>query len=79
MEGTHVQDEEIVTRSANDAATALAEHLAGDEGTFVARMNAKGAELGLTGTRFANPHGAAASTAAEQRPGPGAADGSTAG
>ena len=43
--------------SANDAATALAEHLGGDEQTFVARMNAKATELGLTGTRFANPHG----------------------
>ena len=43
--------------SANDAATALAEHLAGGESAFVARMNAKGAALGLTGTRFANPHG----------------------
>jgi len=43
--------------SANDAATALAEHLGGDEATFVARMNAKGKEFGLTGTRFANPHG----------------------
>ena len=43
--------------SANDAATALAEHLGGTETAFVARMNAKGEELGLTGTRFANPHG----------------------
>jgi D-alanyl-D-alanine carboxypeptidase (penicillin-binding protein 5/6) len=43
--------------SANDAATALAEHLGGDEQTFVGRMNAKAAALGLTGTRFANPHG----------------------
>ena len=43
--------------SANDAAAAVAEHLAGDEDVFVARMNAKAAELGLTQTRFANPHG----------------------
>jgi D-alanyl-D-alanine carboxypeptidase (penicillin-binding protein 5/6) len=43
--------------SANDAATALAEHLAGSESAFVVRMNEKGAALGLTGTRFANPHG----------------------
>lgn len=43
--------------SANDAATALAEHLGGSEATFVARMNEKAAALGLTGTRFANPHG----------------------
>src|SRR5207245_2180078 len=43
--------------SANDAASALAERLAGDEPAFVARMNDKARELGLTGTRFTNPHG----------------------
>jgi D-alanyl-D-alanine carboxypeptidase len=43
--------------SANDAATALAEHLGGSEGAFVERMNAKAAAMGLAGTRFANPHG----------------------
>lgn len=43
--------------SANDAATALAEHLGGDEATFVARMNAKATVLGLSGTHYANPHG----------------------
>ena len=49
--------EGVAIASANDAATALAEHLAGDEALFVARMNDKGRELGLTHTRFANPHG----------------------
>jgi len=50
--------EGVAIASANDAATALAEHLGGgDEGVFVARMNAKGRELGLTHTRFANAHG----------------------
>src|SRR2546430_14114183 len=49
--------EGVAIASANDAATALAERLAGDEATFVARMNDKARELGLTGTRFANPHG----------------------
>jgi len=49
--------EGVAIASANDAAAALAEHLAGDEGSFVARMNDKGRELGLTATRFANPHG----------------------
>jgi D-alanyl-D-alanine carboxypeptidase len=49
--------EGVAIASANDAATALAEHLAGDEASFVARMNDKGRELGLTATRFANPHG----------------------
>jgi D-alanyl-D-alanine carboxypeptidase len=49
--------EGVAIASANDAATALAERLGGDESTFVARMNDKGQELGLTATRFANPHG----------------------
>jgi D-alanyl-D-alanine carboxypeptidase len=49
--------EGVAIASANDAATAVAEHLAGDEVNFVARMNAKGLELGLTHTIFANPHG----------------------
>ena len=49
--------EGVAIASANDAATALAEHLGGDEATFVARMNEKARELGLTATRFANPHG----------------------
>jgi D-alanyl-D-alanine carboxypeptidase len=53
----HVLLEGVAIASANDAATALAERLAGDEGTFVARMNDKAKELGLTATRFANPHG----------------------
>ena len=49
--------EGVAIASANDAATALAERLSGDESTFVERMNAKGKELGLSSTRFANPHG----------------------
>ncbi len=49
--------EGVAIASANDAATALAERLAGDEATFVERMNAKARELGLSGTRFANAHG----------------------
>ena len=49
--------EGVAIASANDAAAALAEHLGGDEAAFVARMNAKGQELELSGTRFANPHG----------------------
>jgi D-alanyl-D-alanine carboxypeptidase (penicillin-binding protein 5/6) len=44
--------------SANDAATALAHHVGrGSVARFVARMNATARELGLSGTRFANPHG----------------------
>lgn len=47
----------VAIASANDAAEAVAEHLAGDEESFVARMNAKAQVLGLAATRFANPHG----------------------
>ncbi len=44
--------------SANDAATAVAEHLGGgDEAAFVARMNQTAQALGLHATTFANPHG----------------------
>ncbi len=43
--------------SANDACLALAEHLAGGEAAFVARMNARSAALGLTATRFENACG----------------------
>jgi D-alanyl-D-alanine carboxypeptidase (penicillin-binding protein 5/6) len=53
----HTVMEGVGIASANDAATALAEHLAGSEAAFVVRMNAKAAALGLTGTRFGNPHG----------------------
>jgi len=49
--------EGVAIASANDAATALAERLGGDEATFVARMNARAWDLELTGTRFANAHG----------------------
>jgi D-alanyl-D-alanine carboxypeptidase len=49
--------EGVAIASANDAATAVAETLGGDEASFVGRMNAKAQELGLTATRFANAHG----------------------
>jgi len=47
----------ILVMSANDAAVAAAEHIAGSEENFVALMNAKAAALGMKDTRFANPHG----------------------
>lgn len=47
----------IAVASANDAAVAVAEHLAGSEEAFVALMNAKAKELGLKDTHFANCHG----------------------
>jgi D-alanyl-D-alanine carboxypeptidase len=53
----HVLLEAVAVASANDAAVAVAEHVAGSEAAFVERMNAKAAVLGLRHTRFANPHG----------------------
>lgn len=47
----------IAVASANDASVALAEHMAGSEREFVARMNERAAELGLAGTHFVNCHG----------------------
>ena len=42
----------IVVASGNDAAVAMAEHLAGTEGEFVARMNQKAELLGMEHTHF---------------------------
>ena len=47
----------IMVKSANDIAVALAEAVAGSEAMFVSRMNAEAARLGMTRTRFTNPHG----------------------
>ena len=44
----------VVVSSANDCATALAEHVAGSEAAFVAKMNARAAELGMDHTHFVN-------------------------
>jgi serine-type D-Ala-D-Ala carboxypeptidase (penicillin-binding protein 5/6) len=43
--------------SGNDAAIALAVHMAGSEARFVRMMNRRAAELGLACTRFASAHG----------------------
>lgn len=43
--------------SGNDAAIAIAEHLAGSEEAFVAMMNEEAALLGASQTHFENPHG----------------------
>ncbi len=43
--------------SANDASVALGEHIAGSEDTFVAMMNKRAAELGMTNTTFKNACG----------------------
>ena len=44
-------------RSANDAATAIAEAIGGSEKAFVARMNRTARALGMTKTSFRNAHG----------------------
>ncbi len=47
----------MIVRSANDATIALAEHLGNSENKFVAVMNDKARQLGLTHTRFTNVTG----------------------
>ena len=47
----------VVIASANDAAYALAEHVAGSEEAFVRRMNLRAAELGMNNTHFENTNG----------------------
>ncbi len=47
----------VVIASANDAAVALAEHIAGSEEAFVKRMNERAHELGMTSTHFENTNG----------------------
>ncbi|MBQ9086190.1 MAG: D-alanyl-D-alanine carboxypeptidase [Clostridia bacterium] len=47
----------VVIASANDAAVALAEHLAGSEEAFVEQMNRRARELGMVNTNFENTNG----------------------
>ncbi|MFN3508636.1 MAG: D-alanyl-D-alanine carboxypeptidase [Allorhizobium sp.] len=47
----------LVTRSANDVATALAEYLGGSEQRFAQMMTAKARSLGMTKTTYRNAHG----------------------
>ena len=44
----------VTVVSGNDCAVALAEHLAGSEGAFVAQMNQRAQELGMADTTFLN-------------------------
>ena len=44
----------VVVSSANDCATALAEHIAGSEAAFVTMMNRRAQELGMEDTHFVN-------------------------
>lgn len=54
-----VQDmlKSVVIASANDAAAALAEHIAGSLDAFVAAMNRRASELGMENTNFENTNG----------------------
>jgi len=47
----------LVTRSANDTATALAEFLGGSEANFARMMTTKARQLGMNSTTFRNAHG----------------------
>ncbi len=47
----------VVIASANDAAVALAERVAGSEAAFVSRMNERARALGMTATHFENTNG----------------------
>lgn len=47
----------LLLPSGNDAAVALAQHVAGSVRRFVAQMNAEAARLGLACTRFSSPSG----------------------
>ena len=50
-------DHTLLLQSANDAAVAIACHVAGDVSEFSEMMNRKASELGLKNTHFTNPHG----------------------
>ena len=47
----------LIVQSGNDAAVALAEHTAGDEGTFADLMNRHARRLGMAGSHFTNASG----------------------
>ncbi|MBP5321401.1 MAG: D-alanyl-D-alanine carboxypeptidase [Kiritimatiellae bacterium] len=47
----------LMIQSANDAAVAIAEHVAGSTEAFVELMNKKAQELGMENSRFASVHG----------------------
>lgn len=47
----------LMLSSGNDAAVAIAEHVAGSTQAFCALMNARATEIGCEGTHYATPHG----------------------
>ncbi len=50
----------MVVQSGNDAAIALAEHVAGSTDAFASLMNAYAKRIGMTNSHFVNPHGLSA-------------------
>jgi len=52
----------LIVSSGNDAAVALAEHVAGSEGAFTELMNHHARRLGLQNTSFENSHGLSATS-----------------
>ena len=47
----------LVTKSANDASTVIAENISGSEKRFAERMTRTARQLGMSKTTFRNPHG----------------------
>ena len=47
----------LIVKSANDVSVALAEAVSGSVENFASRMNQTAARLGMTDSRFTNPHG----------------------
>ena len=52
----------LLLKSANEVANGLAEHISGSVSAFADLMNQRAAQLGCTGTHFANPNGLNEST-----------------
>ena len=59
--GSHIEAgtamQALIVKSANDVATAVAEHISGSEAKFARRMSATARRLGLYDTRFTNASG----------------------
>jgi len=47
----------MLTGSANDAASVLADHIGGSQESFVQMMNSRALQIGCTNTLFSDPHG----------------------
>jgi D-alanyl-D-alanine carboxypeptidase len=47
----------LITKSANDAAVVIAEHIGGSEARFADRMTRTARQIGMSKTTFKNPHG----------------------